>query len=187
MKLTILALNILAASAFTSAPLTFTRTAPLRMSTEIDTPITVTGNNIDLTPALVDYITKKLERPLGKLCSNGIIKDCTVHLIVNKNPKVRFNIELLTDLHIQNINSKDLGLLGVLIFARHHSRIPMSLRRFYGRCQLSCSVSLLATGVLFTVTVVLKIPTVPDTTGLTQSLLSLFPNFLFIGQEWPSR
>ena len=52
-------------------------------------PITITGNNIVVTEALVDYINKKLDRPFGKLRSNGAIKDCDVHLSVNKNPKVR--------------------------------------------------------------------------------------------------
>eukprot|EP00546_Thalassionema_frauenfeldii_P014432 CAMPEP_0178920278 /NCGR_PEP_ID=MMETSP0786-20121207/14917_1 /TAXON_ID=186022 /ORGANISM="Thalassionema frauenfeldii, Strain CCMP 1798" /LENGTH=205 /DNA_ID=CAMNT_0020594329 /DNA_START=169 /DNA_END=786 /DNA_ORIENTATION=+ len=59
------------------------------MSTVENTvPITVTGDNIEVTDSLVDYVNTKLERPLGKLRSNGVIKDCTVHLIVNKNPKV---------------------------------------------------------------------------------------------------
>ena len=89
MRLTILCLNLLAVSAFTSLPATSTRSSSLQMSTVSDVPITVTGNNIDVTPALVDYVNKKLERPLGKLRANGIIQDCNVHLIVNKNPKVR--------------------------------------------------------------------------------------------------
>ena len=61
------------------------------MSTEVDTnvPITITGNNIHVTEALVAYVNKKLDRPLGKLRSNGAIQDCEVNLIVNKNPKVR--------------------------------------------------------------------------------------------------
>ena len=60
----------------------------LQMSTEA-VPITVTGNNIEVTPALQDYVVKKLERTVGKLASSGAVKDCDVHLIVNKNPKVR--------------------------------------------------------------------------------------------------
>ena len=94
MKLTLIVLQVLAVSAFTS-PSVFTRhVTPLFMSTAVenDAPITVTGNNIDLTPALVEYINKKLERPLGKLRANGSIKDCSVHLIVNKNPKVRHGL-----------------------------------------------------------------------------------------------
>ena len=63
----------------------------LQMSTEA-VPITVTGNNIEVTPALQDYVVKKLERTVGKLASSGAVKDCDVHLIVNKNPKVRDRI-----------------------------------------------------------------------------------------------
>jgi hypothetical protein len=94
MRLTILCLNLLAVSAFTSLPASLHRSATtwtsLQMSTVSDVPITVTGNNIDVTPALVEYVNKKLERPLGKLRANGIIQDCNVHLIVNKNPKVQY-------------------------------------------------------------------------------------------------
>ena len=63
------------------------RSSALRMSTEA-VPITVTGNNIEVTPALNEYVVKKLERTVGKLASSGAVKDCDVHLIVNKNPKV---------------------------------------------------------------------------------------------------
>jgi len=53
-------------------------------------PITVTGNNIQLTPALESYVTSKLEKALGKLSSSRLVNEiaCTVHLSVNKNPKV---------------------------------------------------------------------------------------------------
>ncbi|KAI2495834.1 hypothetical protein MHU86_18666 [Fragilaria crotonensis] len=66
MKLTLIALQVLAVSAFTSPSVINRHVAPLSMSAVVDNdaPITVTGNNIDLTPALVDYINKKLERPL---------------------------------------------------------------------------------------------------------------------------
>jgi len=50
-------------------------------------PIVVTGNNVEVTPALRDYVNKKLERTLGKLAGAGIA--CDVHLSVNKNPKVK--------------------------------------------------------------------------------------------------
>lgn len=52
-------------------------------------PIVVTGNNIEVTPALMDYVNTKLERTLGKLSSHGWIRECDVHLSVNKNPKVK--------------------------------------------------------------------------------------------------
>uniref|UniRef100_A0A7S2RPC0 Sigma 54 modulation/S30EA ribosomal protein C-terminal domain-containing protein n=1 Tax=Eucampia antarctica TaxID=49252 RepID=A0A7S2RPC0_9STRA len=52
-------------------------------------PIIVSGNNIEMTPALNEYINSKLERIIGKLSSSGAVKDCDVHLTVNKNPKVK--------------------------------------------------------------------------------------------------
>jgi len=52
-------------------------------------PIVVTGNNIEVTPALMDYVNTKLERTLGKLSSHGWVRECDVHLTVNKNPKVK--------------------------------------------------------------------------------------------------
>jgi len=58
-------------------------------TTEADVPIVVSGNNIELTPALNDYVNSKLERIIGKLSSSGAVKDCDVHLTVNKNPKVK--------------------------------------------------------------------------------------------------
>ena len=83
------------ASAFTS-PMAFHANTALSMvsSSSIDrVPITITGNNIDVTEALADYVNKKLERPFGKLRSNGLIRDCDVHLSVNKNPRVRLVVE----------------------------------------------------------------------------------------------
>lgn len=90
MRLTLIALQALAVQGFVlQPPSSRTSLPPLFMSTiENTVPITVTGNNIEVTDSLVDYVNTKLERPLGKLRSNGVIKDCTVHLIVNKNPKV---------------------------------------------------------------------------------------------------
>jgi len=52
-------------------------------------PIVVTGNNVEVTPALMDYVNKKLERTVGKLASRGVVMECDVHLSVNKNPKVK--------------------------------------------------------------------------------------------------
>mmetsp|Transcript_15161 Transcript_15161/g.25154 ORF Transcript_15161/g.25154 Transcript_15161/m.25154 type:complete len:238 (-) Transcript_15161:203-916(-) len=112
MRLVLLSLNLLAVSAFTSLPATSTFHRPasfLGMSSAVDVPITVTGNNIDVTPALVEYVNKKLERPLGKLRANGIIKDCSVHLIVNKNPKVKdaHRIEVTTKITGTTIHSSE--------------------------------------------------------------------------------
>lgn len=79
-----------AASAFTS-PLFVrpaARTSLFSTKAQHDIPITITGTNIDLTPALEEYVNTKLERPLSKISG---IKDteCEVFLNVNKNPKVR--------------------------------------------------------------------------------------------------
>jgi len=78
---------------------TTSRASALRMSTEA-VPITVTGNNIEVTPALNEYIVKKLERTVSKLASSGAVKDCDVHLVVNKNPKVEMahKAEIVTSL-----------------------------------------------------------------------------------------
>ena len=58
-------------------------------STEANSvPIIISGNNIEVTAALNDYVNSKLERTIGKLSSSGAVKDCDVHLTVNKNPKV---------------------------------------------------------------------------------------------------
>jgi ribosomal subunit interface protein len=53
-------------------------------------PITVTGNNIVLTPALESYVTNKIEKVLSKHSSSRLVNEiaCTVHLSVSKNPKV---------------------------------------------------------------------------------------------------
>jgi len=63
-------------------------------------PISVTGNNFEVTPALNEYVVKKLERTVSKLASSGAIKDCEVHLVVNKNPKVEManKAEIVTTL-----------------------------------------------------------------------------------------
>lgn len=61
----------------------------LGVSADIDFPIIVNGQNIDLTPALVDHVNKKIGAPLKKLASHGAVTECDVILSVNKNPKVR--------------------------------------------------------------------------------------------------
>jgi len=68
---------------------TFTQLAATTEETSV--PIVVTGNNIEVTPALMDYVNTKLEKTVGKLASSGAVMDCDVHLSVNKNPKVSFS------------------------------------------------------------------------------------------------
>jgi len=79
-------------SAFSPAPQLSTRTVNanngLHMSSPVKVPITVSGDNIDLTPAISDYVNEKVERTLGKLSTVSGVSNCAVHLTVNKNPKV---------------------------------------------------------------------------------------------------
>ena len=77
-------------SAFTPAPQSTARTAntALHMSSPVKVPITITGDNIDLTPAISDYVNSKVDRTLGKLSSVAAVSNCDVFLTVNKNPKV---------------------------------------------------------------------------------------------------
>lgn len=63
---------------------------PLHMSsTEASSvPYVITGNNIDVTPALNEYVSAKLDKTVQKITTNTI-NECDVHLTVNKNPKVK--------------------------------------------------------------------------------------------------
>jgi len=68
-------------------------------SSEVSTvPIVITGNNVEVTPALMEYVNSKLDRVIGKLASGGAIQSCDVHLSVNRNPKVKdaHNAEVVT-------------------------------------------------------------------------------------------
>jgi hypothetical protein len=58
------------------------------MSSPVKVPITITGDNVDLTTALSDYVKLKVDRTLGKLSSVPGVSHCDVFLTVNKNPKV---------------------------------------------------------------------------------------------------
>jgi len=79
---------ITCASAFApQMPLNNRLATSLAMSTE-NISYVITGNNIDITPALDDYVNKKLDKIVGKLSSSAI-QECDVHLTVNKNPKVK--------------------------------------------------------------------------------------------------
>lgn len=64
----------------------------LQMSTE-SVEYVITGNNIDVTQALNDYVSAKLDKIVGKISSNAI-SECDVHLTVNKNPKVSYGVML---------------------------------------------------------------------------------------------
>lgn len=90
MKLsTILSLAMLSqVAAFAPSPLNRKMNLALQSSTEAVNYV-ITGNNIEVTGALSDYINKKLDNTVGKLSGTGAIKECDVHLNVNKNPKVK--------------------------------------------------------------------------------------------------
>ncbi|KAG5193143.1 ribosomal protein rpS22, plastidal [Tribonema minus] len=49
-------------------------------------PVLITGNNIDVTPALMDYVNKKMDKVVEKL--GGVVTKVDVHLSVNKNPRI---------------------------------------------------------------------------------------------------
>mmetsp|Transcript_38728 Transcript_38728/g.82659 ORF Transcript_38728/g.82659 Transcript_38728/m.82659 type:complete len:169 (+) Transcript_38728:260-766(+) len=92
-SLTILLSTMATSSAFSPAPQLSARTANansqgLHMSSPVKVPITISGDNIDLTPALSDYVNQKVDRTLGKLSSVAGVSNCDVFLTVNKNPKV---------------------------------------------------------------------------------------------------
>ena len=63
-------------------------------------PIILNGQNIELTPALVEHINKRIGAQLNKLASNGAVRECDVVLSVNKNPKVRILVLMLLLLYI---------------------------------------------------------------------------------------
>jgi len=88
-------LTAAAVSAFHVAPTRRSRgPAALRMSSSDSTtdqtavPIVVKGQNVDLTPALTEYVNKRIGGHLNKLSSGGAVRECDVILSVSKNPKV---------------------------------------------------------------------------------------------------
>jgi putative sigma-54 modulation protein len=90
MRLTLILASLLPLT-MAFAPVANQRSTPftaLQMSTE-SVQYVITGNNIDMTPSLNDYVEKKLDRIIGKLSSSGAVQECDVHLSVNKNPKVK--------------------------------------------------------------------------------------------------
>lgn len=87
----LLLLAPLSASAFTVLPsLRNPSTTAVFMSEAVETGtnLVLTGNNIELTPALQEYAQKRIGGLLEKL-GGGIVRECEVHLSVSKNPKVK--------------------------------------------------------------------------------------------------
>jgi putative sigma-54 modulation protein len=88
MRLTALFLLLSSTAAFTSV-LPGRHASALRMSSTTDLPIILNGQNIELTPALVEHVNKRIGNTLSKLANHGAIRECDVVLSVNKNPKVK--------------------------------------------------------------------------------------------------
>jgi len=86
MRLSLLSIIPLISSAAAFAPMS--SRAPFTALNAV-TEAAISGNNIDLTPALTDYVNSKLDKVMGKLASSGVVQDTDVHLTVNKNPKVK--------------------------------------------------------------------------------------------------
>lgn len=113
MRTTSLLLLLASTSAFTfTSPSRADRTAATKLfmaDVAKTVPIVITGNNIEVTPALMDYVNKKLDRTLGKLSNSGAIMECDVHLSVNKNPKVKnaHKAEVTTSLKGMTIRSSE--------------------------------------------------------------------------------
>lgn len=73
-------------ASFSAVPSLPNRHITTSLQMTVKAPIVITGDNIDLTPALTDYVNQKIERTLGKLPT--AVSHCDVYLTVNKNPKV---------------------------------------------------------------------------------------------------
>jgi len=100
-----LSLVVAVTSAFSTTSPLVTRTSSSKLfssveSDELDMPLIINGKNIDLTPAIVDYVNKRIGGPLKKLSSNGAIRECDVILSVSKNPKISdgHRVEITTNL-----------------------------------------------------------------------------------------
>ena len=94
MKLTSILLSPLLASAFTVPHIQPSLRTVLKVAAEQDTGseinLILNGNNIELTPALNEYVEKRIGSPLRKLGGGGIVREVDVHLSVYKNRKVCF-------------------------------------------------------------------------------------------------
>lgn len=91
----LLLLSPLLASAFTAPHYHRSPRTVLQVAAESETGndinLILNGNNIELTPALNDYVEKRIGSPLRKLGGGGIVREVDVHLSVYKNPKVCFD------------------------------------------------------------------------------------------------
>lgn len=102
----------LSASAFTLPHSTSSpSTTAIFMSESVDTTtnLVLTGNNIDLTPALEEYAQKRIGGLLDKLGSGGLVRECELHLSVSKNPSVKngHRVDCTTSLKGLTIHCKE--------------------------------------------------------------------------------
>lgn len=74
-----------------------------------DAQLVLTGNNIDLTPALEEYAEKRIGGLLDKLGGGGLVRECEIHLSVSKNPKVKngHRVDCTTSLKGLTIHCKE--------------------------------------------------------------------------------
>lgn len=85
----LLSTSVALSTAFSPVPVIPSRySTSTALQSSVEVPVTIAGDNIDLTPAISDYVNEKVERTLGKLSSVAAVSHCDVYLTVNKNPKV---------------------------------------------------------------------------------------------------
>jgi hypothetical protein len=51
-------------------------------------PLIINGQNIELTEAIVEHVTRRIGGVVNKLAGRNLIRECDVILSVSKNPKV---------------------------------------------------------------------------------------------------
>jgi putative sigma-54 modulation protein len=79
-----------------------------RNNVESGSNLVVTGTNIELTSALQEYVEKRIGGLLDKI-GRGIVRECDVHLSVNKNPSVKtgHRVDCTTSLKGLTIHCKE--------------------------------------------------------------------------------
>ncbi len=108
----------------------------------VKVPITITGDNIDLTPALSDYVNEKVDRTLGKLSSVAAVSHCDVYLTVNKNPKVSsIVVYSLHSCHVSGGNER--SLIGKKFKCRLTRRLVLTSLLIIHRLKMGTQLRLL--------------------------------------------
>jgi Sigma 54 modulation protein / S30EA ribosomal protein len=91
LRVTTIILLVSSLHAYSVLPNKVARPVSARFATDAGqetVPIILNGQNIDLTPALEEYVSKRIGGILRKLASSGSVRECDVVLSVNRNPKV---------------------------------------------------------------------------------------------------